>query len=331
MSSVTTGKQVKSRIDGTVGVIALDNPPHQFMTTRMVRELDALTLAWQDDPRVRAIVITGTKPGTFITHFSVEELERSRPTGQDRDFPPAARGALERIVRTVDRGERLLAHLPSVRASLEASVRKTPLRAITLLHQVHRVFSRLERMDKAVIAAINGTAMGGGCELALACDYRLMARGDHVIGLVEVLGAIIPGAGGTQRLAATVGKAKAVEMMLDGALVAPDEAARIGLVTKAVDAGALMDEAMTLARRLATRSPTAVGGAKRAVRIGSTLPIEDGLAYEMLAFVMAGISPDAREAAKQYLVQFRNGRSAREIFDAWREGREGRGADRQLA
>ena len=88
---------------------------------------------------------------------------------------------------------------------LDGRLAKTPLRPLLEIGRIHDVFTRLETMDKAVIAAINGTAMGGGCELALACDYRLMARGDHVIGLIEVLAGIVPGAGGTQRLARTVG------------------------------------------------------------------------------------------------------------------------------
>jgi enoyl-CoA hydratase/carnithine racemase len=313
--------QVKHRLEGAVGVIELDNPPHQFMTTRMVRELDALTAAWAADPAVRCLVITGATPGLFITHFSVDELEKSSPMAPDAKVPQAALLAIGGLLRGLDRGHRLLEHVPPFRRSFEATVKKTPLRIFALLQEIHRVFSRLERMDKPVIAAIGGSAMGGGCELALACDYRLMARGDHVIGLVEVLGGIIPGAGGTQRLAATVGKARAVEMLLEGAVLSPDEAERVGLVTRAVDADRLMDEAMALARRLATRPSVAVGSAKRAVRVGSTLPADDGLAYEMLAFVMTGLSTDARRRGAEYIAKFRAGQSAREILGAWREGR----------
>jgi enoyl-CoA hydratase/carnithine racemase len=195
------------------------------------------------------------------------------------------------------------------------------LRPLLSLTQIHRVFARLERMNKVVICAINGTAMGGGCELALACDYRLMADGDHVIGLVEVLGGIIPGAGGTQRLAATVGRAKAVEMMLDGTVLSPRHAASIGLVTRVVPSEQLMPEALGLAERMATRPPLAVSGAKRTGRVGASLPLDDGLAFERLCFVACGLHPDARQRGLSYLKAFETGKSAREIFDALRSAR----------
>ncbi len=107
---------------------------------------------------------------------------------------------------------------------------------------------------------------------------------------------------------------------LEGTVLSPDEAEKIGLITRAVDAADLMTEAMTLARRLATRPSVAVGAAKRAVRVGATLPADDGLAYEMLAFVMAGLSSEARKRGAAYIAKFRSGKSAREIFGAWREG-----------
>ena len=310
--------QVQHRIIDNVGVIELDNPPHQFMTGRMVAELDELTAKWEADPRVRAIVITGTKPGTFITHFSVEELSKSVAAIPDDELPYFVKAALERVARGLEVAHRFLDHFPGVRRVLETSSPST-LQALFLLDQIHRVFLRLERMDKVVIAAINGTAMGGGCELALACDYRLMAKGDHVIGLIEVLGGIIPGAGGTQRLAATVGRARAVEMILNGEVHSPEHAERIGLVTRAVDADELMDEAMSLARRMASRPPIAVGGAKRALRVGASLPVEEGLAYEKLAFVAASMHPDAKRIGRFYLSRFHKGASARQIFDELRQ------------
>jgi enoyl-CoA hydratase len=311
-------QQVKDRIEGAVGIIELDNPPDQFMTTQMVEELDALTLRWEADASVRAIVITGTKPGTFITHFSVEELAKGGEAARLSALSAPIRAAVEKVVRGMQYTQRYLEQLPALLRTLEQHA-PPPLKILFSHAQIHRVFSRLERMDKPVIAAINGTAMGGGCELALACDYRLMARGDHVIGLIEVLAGIVPGAGGTQRLAATVGRAKAIEMILDGAVLSADEAARIGLITRAVDADKLMDEALAFAHRLATRPPVAVAQAKRAVRVAASCPIDDGLAFEKLAFVVTGTTVDATERAKHYMVQFRAGKSAREIFAELRE------------
>jgi enoyl-CoA hydratase len=313
-------KHVNARIEGKVGIVELSNPPHQFMTTRMVRELDLLTERWEADPDVRAIVITGAPGDTFITHFSVEELARSAALAPESELPAPLQRALSGVFSGLDVAQRFIEHLPRLRKSLEGAA-PGPLRALLSLTQIHRVFARLERMNKVVICAINGTAMGGGCELTLACDYRLMAKGDHVIGLVEVLGGIIPGAGGTQRLASIVGRAKAVEMMLDGMVLRPEEAERIGLITRAVPPEKLMEEALTLANRMATRAPMAVGGAKRAARVGASLPLDDGLAFERLAFIACGMQPEAKQHGLAYLEQFRAGKSAREIFATLRAER----------
>jgi enoyl-CoA hydratase/carnithine racemase len=310
-------QQLRATVRDQVGVITLDNPPDQFMTTRMVAELDELTAEWEVDDGVRAIVVTGAKPGTFITHFSVEELERAARALPPDGLPAAAELALQAVVRGAEAAQRVLALMPSTRRSLERKA-PPPLRSLLQLGQIHRVFARLERMDKVVVAAINGTAMGGGCELALACDYRLMARGDHVIGLIEVLGGIVPGAGGTQRLPMTVGRAKALEMVLDGAVLSADEAERVGLITRAVDAEHLMREALELAGRMANRPLTAVGHAKRAIRVGAGLPLDEGLAFERLAMAVLGTTSDAQRLGAHYLKRFRAGRSARQIFDELR-------------
>lgn len=313
-------QQVRFRLEDSVGVIELHNPPEQFMTTRMIRELDELTRRLEADASVRALVITGTKPGTFITHFSVKELEASAKAA---DLPGPVKALLGTALRGLRRGQRTLDALPALRRAVDASLVKTPLGPLVEVGRIHEVFARLESMDKAVIAAINGTTMGGGCELALACDYRLMARGDHVIGLIEVLAGIIPGAGGTQRLARTVGHARAVEMLLEGSVLDPERAERIGLISRAVDADKLMPEAMALARRLATRPPLAVGHAKRAVKLGGSLPLPDGLLYEQLAFVQSGTTDDARAGAKHFGESFRQGLRSREIFAKLRSGEAG--------
>lgn len=310
-------QQVVARIEGKIGIIELVNPPHQFMTSKMVSELDELTERWEVDDEIRAIVITGTPGDTFITHFSVEELSQSVAAAPDRELPPSLLRAVEGAVSGLEVAQRFIEHLPRLRKALETRA-PSALRPLFLLNQIHRVFARLERMNKVVICAINGTAMGGGCELTLACDYRLMAKGDFVIGLVEVLGGIIPGAGGTQRLASVVGRAKALEMMLDGTVLSPEDAERVGLVSRVVPREQLMREALALAGRMATRPAMAVGGAKRAARIGASLPLDDGLAFERLAFVACGLHPDAKQRGLSYLRDFGAGKTAREIFDILR-------------
>lgn len=138
----------------------------------------------------------------------------------------------------------------------------------------------LSGMKKVVIAAINGHALGGGCELAMACDYRFMASGKHLIGLPEVTLGIIPGAGGTQRLPRLVGLAKALDMLINGTVVGPEEALSIGLVNRVIAPENLMDEVMAFANKLATGAGKAMGSIKAAVYEGIDLPMEQALEVE---------------------------------------------------
>jgi enoyl-CoA hydratase/carnithine racemase len=145
-------------------------------------------------------------------------------------------------------------------------------------------------MGKPVIAALNGTAMGGGCELALACDFRIMARGGHVIGLPEVTVGILPGAGGTQRMTRLLGSAKALEMILLGRRIEADEAERIGL------AGGGRRSALT--RRWPWRwswlhAPVSVREVKRCIHQGGS--VARRIEVEKRAFVTAMNTRDARE------------------------------------
>ncbi|GAB4243297.1 MAG: enoyl-CoA hydratase-related protein [Deltaproteobacteria bacterium] len=138
----------------------------------------------------------------------------------------------------------------------------------------------LARMKKVVIAAINGHALGGGCELALACDYRLMKKGKGRIGLPEATLGIVPGAGGTQRLPRLVGLSKALDILLRGRAMEPEEALSIGLVDRLIEPENFMDEVMAFARELASGAGKAMGAIKAAVREGLDLPMEEALAVE---------------------------------------------------
>lgn len=138
----------------------------------------------------------------------------------------------------------------------------------------------LTRMKKVVIAAINGHALGGGCELAMACDYRFMAAGKALIGLPEATLGILPGAGGTQRLPRLVGLSKAMDILLRGRAMGPEEALEIGLVDRVIEAGSFMDEVMEFAHHLASGAGKAMGYIKAAVHEGIDLPMEQALAVE---------------------------------------------------
>ena len=145
------------------------------------------------------------------------------------------------------------------------------------------VYSKIENLTKPVIAAINGFALGGGCELALACDIRLASE-NAKLGQPEVNLGIIPGYGGTQRLTRVVGPGMAKKMIFTGDFVRADEALRIGLVEAVYPQAELLDEAKKLAQKICSRGPLAVRYAKEAINLGQNTDLKSGLAFEAEAF-----------------------------------------------
>jgi enoyl-CoA hydratase len=160
----------------------------------------------------------------------------------------------------------------------------------------------LEAMEKPVVAAINGYALGGGAELALACDVRLMARGGE-IGFPEIRLGFFPGAGGTQRLARVVGPARALRLMMEGRRLTADEAHALGLVDEVVPADLLQQTARDVAERLATGPTRAIGLLKRCVYRGYGRPLVDGLAVEEEAVMELIRTADAREGLSAFLAK----------------------------
>lgn len=142
-------------------------------------------------------------------------------------------------------------------------------------------FHRFATMEKPVIAAINGHALGGGCELAMACDFRIMGKGR--IGLTEVSLGLIPGAGGTQRMTRLVGRAKAMELIFTAKQLEPPEAEEVGLVHQAVAENELEETVTSFAEKLAEGAVQAMGLAKRSINAAEK-PIEEGLDVEAHAF-----------------------------------------------
>ncbi|HEY2955441.1 MAG TPA: enoyl-CoA hydratase-related protein [Candidatus Eisenbacteria bacterium] len=163
-----------------------------------------------------------------------------------------------------------------------------------------RVVSALEGAGKPVIAAINGYAFGGGCELALACHVRL-ASDNAVLGLPEVGLGIIPGYGGTQRLPRLVGPGLALELILSGRRVKADEAERIGLVNRVVPLASLREEAGKLAQAILKNGPLALAAALEAVQRGMDLPLDQGLRFESSLFGILAASEDMHEGLKAFL------------------------------
>ena len=162
------------------------------------------------------------------------------------------------------------------------------------------VLDLIENLGKPVIAAINGYALGGGCELAMACTLRLAAD-TAKLGQPEIALGLIPGYAGTQRLPRLVGKGKATEMILTGAPIAADEAQRIGLVNRVVPAADLMAEARKLAAQLATNAPIAMRYIINAVNKGMEIPFAEACQYEATLFGLVASTGDMREGTAAFL------------------------------
>lgn len=164
-----------------------------------------------------------------------------------------------------------------------------------------QVFRRIETMEKPVIAAVNGFALGGGCELAMACDIRI-ASDRAKFGQPEVGLGIIPGYSGTQRLPRLVGKGKAMELILTGNIITAETAGSIGLVDQVVPQESLMDEALAMARKIAGNGPVAVAYAKKAIQQGTELSdMDEAILLEADYFGKCFSTSDQKEGMAAFL------------------------------
>ena len=174
--------------------------------------------------------------------------------------------------------------------------------AVTVSQTVHAIYTKIENAPKPFIAAINGVALGGGLELAMACHLRII--GDRAkVGQPEINLGIIPGWGGTQRLPRLVGASKAIELILTGDAITAQEAYRINLVNKVVPGGEVLKTARDLAKKISQKSGLAVQLALHAVVVGLEQPLAAGLAIEAHNFGKAATSDDGREGAAAFLAK----------------------------
>lgn len=280
---------LETQREGRVLVVRVDNPPHNFMNREMVRELDSLTRLLQGDRSVGSVVITGKPERLYITHYDVAEiLSGVRDVGVAPG--PALASGLLRVAGGVKR-------VPGLRAAAA----RTPARGLLELHLIHDVLVRMNRLGKVFIAAINGPATGGGCELSLACDLRYMADEPISIGLPEMTMGFNPGAGGTQRLTRLLGPGRALEMMLEGETLDPPEALRAGLIHRVLPSKALLDGAIETGERLASRSPESIRGLKRSVYEGAAGSLAQGLAAERKWFMSEAGTEQALDAMTAFV------------------------------
>jgi len=185
-------------------------------------------------------------------------------------------------------------------ADINELSQQTPVvgREYTLYGQ--EIVHRLETLGKPVIAAINGFALGGGCELALACTLRIASR-NAKLGQPEVKLGIIPGYGGSQRLPRLCGKGVAHELILTGEMISAEEALRIGLVNRVVESSDLLATAEAIAKKIIANAPLAVKYALEAVEHGMEMPQEEGLYLEATLFGLSCATQDMREGTRAFL------------------------------
>ncbi|EME5356974.1 TPA: enoyl-CoA hydratase/isomerase family protein [Pseudomonas aeruginosa] len=281
---------------GRVLQVLLDNPPANFLTTAVMQELADLLDDLEQRQDIGAVILSGAADGVFLTHFDVDEIERA--------VAPITFSMPAWLTRLLLESESLLRHLPGARKLL----RHTLLAGVADMNLFHEVTAHMRRMDKVFIAAINGLALGGGCELALACDLRLMAEDDQVerfLGQPEVLIGLIPGGGGTQMLARSLGVAKALELCLEGQLLEPRQALALGLVNGLAPAEGLLEAADALAQRLSRRSPQAVHLIKRSIYQAASRDWTEGMASEKAGFLSAASQGNTRRAMREYIERVR--------------------------
>ena len=252
------GERVRLQRDGEqVAVLVMVNNAGGCLDAASERELAEALDAIDADGKLRAVVVTGSGQGVFVRHYDVGVLEA-------RARQMAARGLAFSTDRPVPEGAYL------------------------------RCLRRIEAHRLPFVAAIDGIAMGGGFELALACDLRLAQAGDYPIGLPEVNIGLLPGAGGTQRLTRLVGPGVAMRSLLLGRTWTPPQARSLGLVDEVVD-GPVLPAALALAHEIAARAPRAVQHVKRLVRSAASQGLSEGLAAERTLFCDLMVDADSIE------------------------------------
>ena len=184
-------------------------------------------------------------------------------------------------------------------ADINEFAERTPVEQRAVMAE-RRIFDEIAGFAKPVIAMINGFALGGGCEVALACDVRVAARSAK-LGQPEIKLAIIPGGGGTQRLPRMVGLGTAMRLVLTGELIGGEEAARLGLVDVLTEDADLRTRTYEIAKAMAAHSPLALRLAKAAIRAAEEMPLAAGLGYERELFITAFGSSDKREGVAAFL------------------------------
>ncbi|MBI1250479.1 MAG: hypothetical protein GC189_03300 [Alphaproteobacteria bacterium] len=253
---------IATQTSGGVATIRLGADGGIFLTNGLCEELERALQAAADDASVRVIILTGASPGVFMRHYSVAEILQISANLRASGFKP---------------GDNAPPHADA---------------------PIDRCIRLCETIGKPVIAAINGECMGGAMEIALGCDLRIAQSGDFRLGQPETMLGILPGAGGTQRLARVIGPAQAMAHALIGMPINPNEAFRLGMV-HALAPDPLAAAQAHAAHFIAIPAP-ALAHVKRLVRESETLPLAEGLKLERALFMDLAVRDESIALMEAY-------------------------------
>ena len=253
--------------EGQIVTCYLSNPPTHTLTAEGVIEIHKFLDIMEAKKDLRVLAFTGDGDEVFIKHYEVGELAETA----------------------------------------EKNLNKTQVNSDPKeLHGFHRMLLRLRDLDAIVIAGINGNTAGGGCEFSLGCDLRIMSDGDYKIGLPETSVGILPGGGGTQRLARLIGASRALDLILHARLLTPHEAESFGIINKIIPHKNFHEGLNHYCQDLANRAPIALGQVKKIIHKGLDMTLEEGLLLEQKAFDITMNSEDAAQAMRALLTAEEN-------------------------
>ena len=253
--------------EGQIVTCYLSNPPTHTLTAEGVIEIHKFLDIMEAKKDLRVLAFTGDGDEVFIKHYEVGELAETA----------------------------------------EKNLNKTQVNSDPKeLHGFHRMLLRLRDLDAIVVAGINGNTAGGGCEFSLGCDLRIMSDGDYKIGLPETSVGILPGGGGTQRLARLIGASRALDLILHARLLTPHEAESFGIINKIIPHKNFHEGLNHYCQDLANRAPIALSQVKKIIHKGLDMTLEEGLLLEQKAFDITMNSEDAAQAMRALLTAEEN-------------------------
>ena len=260
-------KHLEIEDQGQIIICYLSNPPTHTLTAQGLLEIHDFLDSLVSNKELRILAFTGAGEDVFIRHYEVGEL--------------------------ADTAEKNIGR--------QEETKKPDNNPIKELHGFHKMLLKIRDLDAIVVAGINGNTAGGGCEFSLGCDLRVMSSGDYFIGLPETSVGILPGGGGTQRLARLIGSSRALDLILHGQLISNVKALEFGIINEILPKESFLKSLKEYCQILANRAPIALREVKRAIHRGMDLPLEEALLLEQEAFNKTMNSKAAANAMRTML------------------------------